>query len=88
MDAEDVFSNELEQRQKFSDYFKDTIEPLIKKLMIEMIDEIEKKKNVFVFLGGSHAWSNLIIDQSNLNKLERVSICPGNYDMFCFTTEQ
>lgn len=89
-----VFQEGIERREKFNKFFKKNIDKTILKFLPKTLLQIEKDTPSVTFVAGSRAWEhyfkneckdNLVLDE--LSPLEKNSILPGNYDIFCVCTD-
>lgn len=89
-----VFQEGIERREKFNKFFKKNIDKTILKFLPKTLLQIEKDTPSVTFVAGSRAWDqyfkneckeNLVLEE--LSPLEKNSILPGNYDVFCVCTD-
>jgi hypothetical protein len=94
-----IFKEPIEKRAAFSNFYnkenmildkksKTSFNHFINKLLVDTLKDTKNSINV---IGGSRSWDNLINkiykNKLELNKLEKTSIIPGNYDIFCITNK-
>jgi hypothetical protein len=89
-----IFKEGIERREKFHKFFKKNIEKVVTSYLPDTLYKIEKTTPSVTFVAGSRAWDqyfkneckeNLVLEE--LSPLEKNSILPGNYDVFCICTD-
>lgn len=96
-----IFKEPINKRTEFSNFYnkenmildkksksKTSFNHFINKLLVDTLKDTKNSINV---IGGSRSWDNLINkiykNKLELNNLEKTSIIPGNYDIFCITNK-
>lgn len=90
-----VFKEGIEIRDKFHKFYKKNIEKVILDYLPDTLYDIEKKTSSITFVAGSRSWEQYFSKQcqdnlklEELSTLEKNSILPGNYDIFCVCTDK
>lgn len=84
---DEIYKKGMKDRSQFSDFFKSNIDPIVRGNLLKSVKSIDNTENCVTFIGGSRAWDKHISDQT-LTEIERLSIVPGNYDVFCITSDE
>lgn len=86
-----IFKQPIEKRTAFSNFFNTYLNHKINR---ELVDNLKDTNNAIYLIGGSRSWDNLINNNYrssknniNLSNLEKTSIVPGNYDVFCIANK-
>jgi len=86
-----IFKEPINKRIDFSNFFNKHFNEKINRVLV---DNLKDTNNAIYLIGGSRSWDNLINnnyasvkDKINLSNLEKTSIIPGNYDVFCITNK-
>lgn len=80
---ESIIHDDMIKRQEFSQYILTELEYFLT-TKIHDIYNITNKYNCVLWIGGSRSWYNLFKD-NNLDTIQKNSILPGNFDLFCVT---
>lgn len=90
-----VFKEGIEIRDKFHKFYRKNIENVILNYLPDTLSNIEEKTSSIAFVAGSRAWEKYFSKQcqdnlklEELSPLEKNSILPGNYDIFCVCTDK
>lgn len=82
-----IFKDPINKRTEFSNFFNQHLNEKINRVLV---DNLKDTNNAIYLIGGSRSWDNLINNNYrssknniNLSNLEKTSIIPGNYDVFC-----
>jgi hypothetical protein len=90
-----IFKEGIDIRDKFHKFYKKNIEKVILDYIPSTLYDIEKYNSSVTFVAGSRAWEQYFSKQcqdnlklEELSLLEKNSILPGNYDIFCICTDK
>lgn len=86
-----IFKDPINKRTDFSNFFNKHFN---KKINRVLVDNLKDNNNAIYLIGGSRSWDNLINNnygslknKLDLSNLEKTSIIPGNYDVFCIANK-